>query len=86
MTEKLPIIMWINEKSYIIELYENNEIDESNLLNLKEENDPFIFTNYTWYKIPHNYQKIIIDFELSVYANHYIILEYNEEYWITEYF
>jgi hypothetical protein len=87
MTEKLPIEDWINETDNIIERVENDELNLYNLIRLRPNEEPFSFTDYTWYQIPSEYIHITINFEQTIYIEHYLLIEegpHSTNYWIAE--
>jgi hypothetical protein len=86
MTEKLPIHTWSNETEHLIHLFGAEILDESHIIGLREEDEPFLFTDYQWFLVPLEYHPIIheIEFVSSIFSNYYIVVQYGTLYWIAE--
>ena len=83
MTEKLPLESWSKETESIIDLYHSELINESHIIGLREEDEPFVFTEYEWYLVPMEYNEILRIYESGIYEERYIVLQYGEIYWIA---
>jgi hypothetical protein len=85
MTEKLPIESWQNGTTYIIYLFHTEILNESHLIGLQEEDEPFLFTDYQWYLVPLDYHTIIREMETmtSIYSNQYLVVQHGRIYWIA---
>jgi hypothetical protein len=82
-TETISIENWTNDSQTVIAYIESEEILDSNILNLtqEDENNNFLISDQDWYIIPAEYMYIM---DVEQYSREFIFLSYRRYRWICK--